>query len=192
MTHHESPNYTILKVNLKAFNTILKTTIHAAKYMYYESTFSRNKTNITNTWKTKNEIISKSPPKKQFPTFFRDGRKEITENCEIANKFNTLFTNIGPDQSKNINYTGDKTYKTYLKEPNKVSLIFEKVSETNVMQIINNLPNKTSCGFDGISTIVMKSIKHVILKSLTLIINQIINKGVFPNKLKIAKNNSYI
>ena len=72
-------------------------------------------------------------------------------------------------------------------EPNKVSLIFEKVSETNVMQIINNLPNKTSCGFDGISTIVMKSIKHVILKSLTLIINQIINTGVFPNKLKIAK-----
>ena len=81
---------------------------------------------IRNTWKTINEIISKSPPKKQFPTFFRDGRKEITENCEIANKFNTLFTNIGPDQSKNINYTGDKTYKTYLKEPNKVSLIFEK------------------------------------------------------------------
>ena len=126
-------------------------------------------------------------------TFFRDGQKEITENYEIANKFNTLFTHIGPDQSKNINYTGDKTYKTYLKEPNKVSLIFEKVSETVVMQIINNLPNKTSCGFEGISTIVMKSIKHVILKSLTLIIiNQIINTGVFPNKLKIAKNNSYI
>ena len=83
---------------------------------------SNDKTNIRNTWKTINEIISKSPPKKQFPTFFRDGRKEITENCEIANKFNTLFTNIGPDQSKkfNINYTGDKTYKTYLKEPNRV------------------------------------------------------------------------
>ena len=80
-----------------------------------------------------------------------------------------------------------KHIKHTLKNQIKVSLIFEKVSETNVMQIINNLPNKTSCGFDGISTIVMKSIKHVILKSLTLIINQIINTGVFPNKLKIAK-----
>ena len=28
------------------------------------------------------------------------------------------------------------------------------------------LPNKNSCGFDGISTIVMKSIKHVILNHL--------------------------
>ena len=55
------------------------------------------------------------------------------------------------------------------------------------MQIINNLPNKNNCGFDFISTIVMKSIKNVILKSLTLIINQIINTGVFSNKLKIAK-----
>ena len=140
--------------------------------MYYESTVSINKTNIRNTWKTINEIIYKSPPKKQFPTFFRDGQKEITETCEIANKCNTLFTHIGPNQSKNINF-------------NKISLIFEKVSETNVMQIINNLPNKNSCGFDGISTIVMKSIKHVILKSVTLIINQIINTGVFPYKLKI-------
>ena len=69
----------------------------------------------------------------------------------------------------------------------KVSLIFEKVNETNVMQIINNLPNNNSCEFDGISTIVMKSIKHVILKSLSLIINQIIKTGVFPNKLKIAQ-----
>ena len=70
---------------------------------------------------------------------------------------------------------------------NQIRYLLKKVSETNVMQIINNLLNKNSCGFDGISTIVMKSIKNVILKPLTLIINQIINTGVFPNKLKIAK-----
>ena len=35
MTYHESPDYTILKVNLKSFNTLLKKTIRAAKYMYY-------------------------------------------------------------------------------------------------------------------------------------------------------------
>ena len=83
--------------------------------MYYESTFSRNKTNIRNTWKTINEIISKSPPKKQFPTFFRDGRKEITENCENANTFNTLFTHIGPDQSKILTVLEMKHIKHTLK-----------------------------------------------------------------------------
>ena len=43
MTHHESPDFTILKVNLKSFNTLLKKTIRAAKYMYYESTFTIKK-----------------------------------------------------------------------------------------------------------------------------------------------------
>ena len=41
MTHHESPDFTIMKVNLKSFNTLLKKTIRAAKYMYYESTFTK-------------------------------------------------------------------------------------------------------------------------------------------------------
>ena len=52
---------------------------------------------------------------------------------------------------------------------------------------INNLPTKNSCGFDGISTKLLKVIEPVILKSLTLLINQVLYSGVFPDKLKIAK-----
>ena len=52
---------------------------------------------------------------------------------------------------------------------------------------INNLPTKNSCGFDGISTKLLKVIEPVILKSLTLLINQVLYSGVFPKKLKIAK-----
>ena len=55
------------------------------------------------------------------------------------------------------------------------------------MTIITNLPNKNSCGFDGLSTIILKSIKGIIIKRLTLIINQILDTGVFPGNLKIAK-----
>ena len=51
---------------------------------------------------------------------------------------------------------------------------------------INNLPTK-NCGFDGISTKLLKVIEPVILKSLTLLINQVLYSGVFPDKLKIAK-----
>ena len=73
-------------------------------------------TNIRNTWKTINEIISKSPQKNNFKPLFRDGEKEITEMCEIANKVNTLFTtHIGTNQSKNINYTEIKHIKHTLK-----------------------------------------------------------------------------
>ncbi len=56
------------------------------------------------------------------------------------------------------------------------------------MTIITNLPNKNSCGFDGLSTTILKSIKDIIIiKPLTLIINHILDTGVFPANLKIAK-----
>ena len=55
------------------------------------------------------------------------------------------------------------------------------------MTIITNLPNKNSCGFDGLSTRILKSIKGIIIKPLTLIINQILDTEVFPANLKIAK-----
>ena len=58
------------------------------------------------------------------------------------------------------------------------------------MTIITNLPNNNSCGFDGLSTTILKYIKGIIIiiiKPLTLIINQILDTGVFPANLKIAK-----
>ena len=61
------------------------------------------------------------------------------------------------------------------------------VNESTIMTIITNLPNKNSCGFDGLSTTILKSIKGIIIKPLTLIINQIFDTGVFPANLKIAK-----
>ena len=57
------------------------------------------------------------------------------------------------------------------------------------MTIITNLPNKNSCGFDGLSTRILKYIKGIIIKPLTLIINQILDTavGVFPANMKIAQ-----
>ena len=53
--------------------------------------------------------------------------------------------------------------------------------------VINSLTNKSSVGIDGISTILLKCIAPSIIKPLTLITNQIIKTGVFPNKLKLPK-----
>ena len=44
-----------------------------------------------------------------------------------------------------------------------------------------------SSGKYGISNILLKAIMPVILKPLTLIINQMLNTGIFPDNLKIAK-----
>ena len=51
----------------------------------------------------------------------------------------------------------------------------------------DKLKNKSSSGYDGISNTILKSIKSVIIKPLTLIINQMVETGIFPDVLKISK-----
>ena len=54
-------------------------------------------------------------------------------------------------------------------------------------KIADKLDNKKSCGIDGISNIIMKSINNILIKPITIIINQMLETGVFPDKLKVAK-----
>ena len=50
-----------------------------------------------------------------------------------------------------------------------------------------DMSSKNSSGYDNISPKLIKSIAPLIVPSLTLIINQSLTTGVFPDKLKIAK-----
>ena len=55
------------------------------------------------------------------------------------------------------------------------------------LKITNTLLSKSSCGHDEISTKFLKYIAPVLIQSITLIINQSLITGIFPNDLKIAK-----
>ena len=58
---------------------------------------------------------------------------------------------------------------------------------SDVNKIIDNLSSKTSCGFDDISLKLLEYLKPVLATPITVIINQMLNTGIFPDKLKIAK-----
>ena len=75
----------------------------------------------------------------------------------------------------------------YLSNIINSSFHFQNINENDVSEIINNLQKKSSCGIDGLNSIVIKSCSKSLLKPLTLIINQSLNTGIFPDKLKIAK-----
>ncbi len=52
------------------------------------------------------------------------------------------------------------------------------------MSIIDKLAPKTSCGFDDISSNIIKIIKSTLINPVTLIINQMLTTGIFQDKLK--------
>ncbi len=63
----------------------------------------------------------------------------------------------------------------------------KNVDNKSIIKIIDTLKLKTSYGFDGISTKLIKQIKRIIIDPLKLIINQMLNSGTFLDLLKIAK-----
>ena len=68
------------------------------------------------------------------------------------------------------------------------------VTEEDIFKTISKLDSKNSrpIGYDQISSDLLKRINEYIHKPLTLIVNQTLSSGIFPNKLKIAKSNSDI
>ena len=53
--------------------------------------------------------------------------------------------------------------------------------------MIDGLENKTSSGHDGISNKLLKLIQDEVSKPLTLIINQMLTTGIFPDAFKQSK-----
>ena len=188
----EKPNtleYNTIFINLKTFNSILKRSIRAANKIHFEITFTKFHNDIKNTWKTINTIFSRNTKKESFPKkLSEDGNAiGITNPLDIANHFNEFFTSIGQNLANSINYSGDKNHRYYLQTDQSKIFKFKEITEKCIEMVINNLSPKNSFGYDGISTILLKHISPSIVKLITLLTNQIINTGVFPNKLKLAK-----
>ena len=56
-----------------------------------------------------------------------------------------------------------------------------------MLTIINKLKNKNSSGVDEISNKLLKAMKHKIKEPLSVIINQSLRTGIYPDSLKITK-----
>jgi hypothetical protein len=183
----DSTNHLLLKCHLQRYNKMLNKTIRASKKLYFSYTFKKFANDSKNTWSAISEVLNKKPLKKEFPNLFNINNEQVFDKRIIADKFNEFFVNIGPNLASKISANPTKSFKNYLRNPTSLTFAFKQINENEILTIINNLSTKSSCGFDGLSTILLKFIKVEICSPLTLIINQSLNTGIFPDKLKIAK-----
>ena len=75
----------------------------------------------------------------------------------------------------------------YLKKRTLTTFSFNLVNQYDITELVSTLATKNSSGHDGISLKLPKFLTPVLIKPLTLIINQSLITGIFPTKLKIAK-----
>ena len=77
--------------------------------------------------------------------------------------------------------------RDYLTDRIDSQFIFRTIDNNYTIQIIKNIKASRSIGHDGISSELLKLINNDISACITLIINQSIKSGIFPDRLKIAK-----
>ena len=181
-----SKEHTNLRGNLLRYNTLLNKCIRDAKKEYYHSCFKNSKNDIKKQWSTINEMLNKKRNKNKFPDYFKIDGQNISDDNVIANSFNNFFTNIGTKLSSEIEMS-NTSFKHYLKNPSLQNFEFQLINEDTTLKIIDRLQPKDTCDADGLSTNILKMIKNEISEPMTLLINQALQTGIFPNNLKLAK-----
>ena len=83
----------------------------------------------------------------------------------------------------------ESPFKTYLNENERThhQFTFTHVSEDEVGKSIDSLKNKRTLDCYGISTELVQLCKSELIPVVTLIINQCIDRSIFPEQLKIAR-----
>ena len=180
--------YETKKINFKTFERIVKENIKEAKRDYYFKTFTAHKNDLKKTWRTIDDTLNKKSNKSKFPSKFLVNNRTVTDHKKIADEFNIFFSNIGSTLSASIKLD-DSTiaFTDYLDNPTEHRFSFSEITENETLTIIYNLKSKNSSGNDDISNRLLKSIKCEISKPLTIIINQSLETGIFPDALKVAK-----
>ena len=153
------------------------------KKSHYQDLFKQFKFYMKKTWAVSSEILNR----KNRNSVPDNNGAECSDKQAIAEHFNSFFVSVGEFNSKNITEHGDSSYRDYLSERIESNFEFRLVDSHYIKQIIKGIKTSRSNGHDGISSELLKLISNDIADSITLIINQSLKSGIFPNQLKIAK-----
>ncbi|NRB82010.1 MAG: reverse transcriptase family protein, partial [Saccharospirillaceae bacterium] len=181
-----SSQETLAMNEYKSYRSVLRDIIKKAKSDYYVNKFKRCNGDLRKCWKVINEIRCKTRYLK-FPDYIKLNNAIITNRRIIVNEFNTFFVNVAQDLN-NSKYSDSNfeppNFTTFLKNRVNSNITCDNITESEVLDIINNLnPNKSS----DISPQLLKILHVKFVPIITKLLNDCMNSGVFPDDLKIAK-----
>jgi len=163
----------------------LKSLLRSAERSYYNDKFMQCKQDLKSTWKLVRTLLNQ-PDKKQIPNVFIKDGTNIEGHSNIANEFNTYFTNISSTLLAKIP-ASNKDFHHYLKSAPPDSLFFHPCTPAEIINTCNELQQKQSVGYDNISSSVIKNSISNLAYILAELVNCSMSNGIVPDELKIAK-----
>ena len=139
------------------------------------------------TWNTINETLNRNKKRKLPPDeFYLPNGSIITDHKIIADELNKYFVSIGGSVGNSQSNIMNDAFHTYLTNKPNCMFKFKFTNVTEIIDIINKLKPKSSSRVDDLSNKVIKHIQEIIAEPLTIIINQMLNTGIFHDSLKIC------
>ena len=174
--------------NYKAYRNVYNRVKRQAQELYYREKALDFKKNTKKLWQLINNVIQKrSHAGSIIPYIIVDGIK-ISNPSDIANNFGKFYSTLGESLAQNIpkSKIGINDYLAKIPQ-NLHSMVLFPTSHHEVDKMIANLPSKTSSGHDDISNTLLKSLRTSLSYPLTIIMNQSLETGVFPDRMKLAE-----
>ena len=169
----------------KSYKNLFESLKKKAKKKYYSEKISKYKHDAKKhgvVWKLVGKIKLNSS---NLPRRINVNKVDIFDELKIANEFNAFFTNIRAKLASKIPNVST-IFKTYINKPDSIMetkwLSMNELKDTFFFLKIDKSPS-----YDDISFNALKKCFSSLCEPLKYLFNLSIEKGIFPDDLKIAK-----
>ena len=182
-----NPEYGKVYKNYKSFFESIK---KKSKKLYYYEKLLKLQGNAKQTWKVMKEITGKTEllHTSHIPQIINVNRINLFDKVKTANEFNQFFSNIGIELASKIP-TAKITFETCVENVNSTMesnlLTINELKDAFFSLKINKSP-----GYDETSFNFVKKCFGELYDHLKFIFELSLEKVIFPDDLKIARNTS--
>ena len=172
--------------NYKNYKRLFESIKLRSKAKYYKDCLDKYQNNVKKTWDVIKEVIGNTKPiSHTLPKRLVINNAEIYDKKSIAEQFNKYFVNVGPKLAESIPKS-KKNVESFLSGQYPILKESPLTDEELKIAFASLRPNK-SPGFDDISSNVIRFVFYALIKPTKHIFNLSLNKGIFPDKLKVAR-----
>ena len=177
------PNLNALEANYKLYRSKLDKIKKEAKESFLRKRFEKCQGDLKKCWKVINEMRHKKKSL-SFPNYIEYNRQLITDRRVIVQKLNSHFVDLAKNLNANKSSPDFTDYTKFMKNRVESTLFFEEIESNEIDSIIKDLnPNKSS----DISPRILKIFKHHLSAPFSVLFNNCMYAGIFPDVLKIAR-----
>ena len=153
---------------------------------YFANQFECVKGDIKRTWSLINNVIKPNVVKKRGNIKeLRIGDDIVCDSKRIANEINNFFSTIGSSIANSLP-PPNFDYRHYLRGDYVNSFFLPLTTTDDVLSYINSLKKK-KCSVNCLPSIVLERISYIVAPVLSHLINLSIDRGIFPDCLKLAR-----